>query len=107
VPIDRRGHTDPVKSVRSEDPTRIRIIGPNGLIGPQIIEDGLPPFQNHISRESWFIALIQVDAGVAPRNLRELVKGTKRSVVVEEGGIEPSYQIGYKNDNHVVNMDLK
>jgi hypothetical protein len=44
--------------------------------------------------------MIQVNAGVTPRNLRELVKGTKRSIVVEEDGIEPADQIGHKKDNH-------
>jgi hypothetical protein len=103
VEIDRRSHADPIEGIRPDKPTRIGVVGPNRPIGPQIIEDRLPPFQNHVGRH--WILLIQVDAGVAPRNLRELVKGTKRGVVVEEGGIEPSCQIGYKNDNHVVNMD--
>ena len=95
VEIDWRTHTNPGEGIQPDKPTRIGVVGPNRPIGPQVVEDRLPPFQNHVGRR---LLVIQVDAGVTPRNLRELVKGTKRGVA--EGGIEPPCQIGHKKDNH-------
>jgi hypothetical protein len=96
MPIDRRSHADLLICTRPYVLTCIGIVGPNRPIGPQIVEDRLPPFQDHVGGR--IVILIQVNAGVTPRNLRELVKGTKRGVA--EGGIEPSRQIGHKKDNH-------